>query len=163
MQVADQRVVTLAYTLRDAEGQVLDQADAREPFAYLHGRKSIIPGLERALDGANAGEKQQVTLEPADAYGERSEQLVQVVGRDRFDTQAPLEVGMEFQARNAEGAVHSVRITRLEGDEVTVDANHPLAGVTLHFDVEILAVREATEEELTHGHAHGAGGHHHPH
>lgn len=161
MQIGDHCVVTLAYTLRDDAGSVLDQADPGEPFTYLHGRQSIVPGLERALAGAQAGESRRVSLAPADAYGERNEDLVQVVGRDQFDTQATLEVGMQFHARDAKGQVQTVRITGLSGDEVTVDANHPLAGVALHFEVEVLGVRPASAEELAHGHAHGPGGHGH--
>lgn len=161
MLVADHCVVTLSYTLRDDAGTVLDQADGREPFAYLHGVQGIIPGLERALTGASAGESHTVTIAPADAYGVRNDDLIQVVGRDQFDTQTPLNVGMEFHAQDAHGHVQTVRVVAVEGEDVTVDANHPLAGVTLHFEVNILNVRAATTEELTHRHVHGAGGHAH--
>lgn len=161
MQIADHCVVTLAYTLRDDAGAVLDQSDRAEPFSYLHGTQTIIPGLEQALTGASAGESHQVHLAPADAYGEHSEELIQVVGRDQFDTDVTLNVGMEFHAQDQHGRVRTVRITAVDGDEVTVDGNHPLAGVTLHFDVEVLDVRAATAEELSHRHVHGPGGHAH--
>ena len=161
MQVADRCVVTLAYTLRNAGGAVLDQAGAHEPFVYLHGRASIVPGLEQALAGRSAGERCNVTLAPGAGYGERDEGLVQVVERGQFDTRTPLEVGMQFHTRDRQGQVQMVTITAIAGDDITIDANHPLAGETLHFEVEVLGVREATLEELAHGHAHGPGAHHH--
>lgn len=161
MQIADRCVVTLAYTLRDAVGTVLDQADAGEPFVYLHGRHSIVPGLEQGLAGREPGARCMVTVTPQDGYGMRDEKLVQVVAREQFETETPLAVGMQFHTRDAGGQVHMVAIMALADDAVTIDANHPLAGQTLNFEVEILAVREATLEELAHGHAHGPGAHHH--
>lgn len=161
MQIADRCVVTFAYTLRDAAGAVLDQADAAEPFTYLHGRNSIVPGLERGLAGQAPGARCKVTVTPQDGYGMRDEKLVQVVAREQFDTETPLAVGMQFHTRDEGGAVHMVAITAITEAGVTIDANHPLAGQTLNFDVEILDVRQATAEELAHGHAHGPGAHHH--
>ncbi len=161
MNIADDCVVTLAYTLRDDAGEVLDSATAAEPFAYVHGRRSVIPGLERQLAGHTAGEKLELTIAPADAYGEHSPARVQVVPRDRFPADLDIEPGMQFHANDEHGGRMSVRVAEVNEDGVTVDANHPLAGQTLHFAVEVLGVRAATAEELAHGHVHGAGGHHH--
>ena len=162
MKIADDCVVTLAYTLRDDAGEVLDSATAAEPFAYMHGRRSMIVGLERELTGRSAGDKLEVTVTPTDAYGEHSPARVQVVPRDRFPDDVEIAAGMQFHARDEHGGHMTVRVTEVDPEEgVTVDANHPLAGQTLHFAVEVLDVRKATAEELSHGHVHGAGGHHH--
>ena len=162
MQIAQNTVVTMAYTLTDANGQLLDKADAAPPFAYLHGAQNIIPGLENALTGKQANDKVQVTIEPKDAYGERNDKLTQPVPRAMFGgvPEEKLVPGAQFQAQTNAG-VEIVTITAVDGDTITIDANHPLAGVTLNFDVQILDVRTATQDEITHGHAHGAGGHHH--
>jgi len=159
MQIAKDKVVTMEYTLTDTEGTTIDTSRGREPLAYLHGAGGIIPGLEAALEGRSSGEQVQVTIAPEDAYGDRDEQLLQVVPRDKFDV-ADVEVGMQFHAESDQGR-HVVTVIAVSDEEVTVDANHPLAGVTLNFDVEVVDVREATEEELTHGHVHGPGGHDH--
>jgi len=159
MQIAKDKVVTMEYTLTDPEGTTIDTSRGREPLAYLHGAGGIIPGLEAALEGRSSGEHLQVTIAPEDAYGERDERLLQVVPRDRFDVE-DVQVGMQFHAQSDQG-VHVVTVVAVTDDEVTVDANHPLAGVTLKFDVEVVDVRDATEEELAHGHVHGPGGHHH--
>lgn len=162
MNIANDCVVTLAYTLRDDAGEVLDSATAAEPFAYLHGRRSVIAGLEAALGGRAAGDTLEVTIAPADAYGEHSPARVQVVPRDRFPAEIDITPGMQFHARDEHGGQMMVRVTEVDDEDgVTVDANHPLAGQTLHFALEVLGVRAATAEELAHGHVHGAGGHHH--
>ncbi|WP_448509089.1 FKBP-type peptidyl-prolyl cis-trans isomerase [Immundisolibacter sp.] len=161
MNIADDCVVTLAYTLRDDAGEVLDSATAGDPFAFVHGRHSVIPGLEKALTGRAAGDTLDLTIAPADAYGERSPARVQVVPRDRFPADIDIEPGMQFHASDEHGGRMAVRVTEVNEDGVVVDANHPLAGQTLHFAVQVLGVRAATAEELAHGHVHGAGGHHH--
>jgi FKBP-type peptidyl-prolyl cis-trans isomerase SlyD len=159
--IANGKVVNLAYTLTDSEGEVLDQADANEPFAYMHGSAQIIPGLESALVGLKQGDKKKVTVEPANGYGELNPDLKLTVKRTQFPADAELETGMQFETQTPDG--HSIVFTveEIEGDTVTIDGNHPLAGETLTFDVEVLSVRDATKEELAHGHAHGGDGHHH--
>lgn len=161
MNIADDCVVTLAYTLRDTAGEVLDSATAAEPFAYVHGRRSVIAGLERQLAGRSVGDQLDINLEPADAYGEHSPARVQTVPRDRFPEGIDIAPGMQFQASDEHGGRMPVRVTEVNEDGVVIDANHPLAGQTLHFAVEVLGVRAATTEELAHGHVHGPGGHQH--
>lgn len=161
MRIADDCVVTLAYTLRDDAGEELDSATAADPFAFVQGRHSVIPGLEKALAGRASGDKLDLTIAAADAYGEHSPARVQVVPRDRFPADIDIEPGMQFHASDEHGGRMAVRVAEVSEDGITVDANHPLAGQTLHFAVEVLDVRAATAEELAHGHVHGAGGHHH--
>jgi len=160
VQIAKNRVVSLHYTLRDEHGQVLDASAARGPMSYLHGKNNIIPGLEQALEGRAAGDKVEVTVPPEQGYGRRSGALVQIVPRNRFPEDAALGPGMQVRASGARGE-RVVTVVRVERDFVTVDANHPLAGRTLHFSVEVAEVRKATHEEITHGHVHGPGSHHH--
>lgn len=160
MQIAKNRVVSFHYTLRDEQGNLLDSSGARGPLSYLHGKNNIIPGLEQALAGKAAGDKVEITVPPEQGYGARSEALVQIVPRARFTESAEITPGMQMRATGPQGA-RIVTVLRVERDFVTVDANHPLAGRTLHFSVEIAEVRKATNEEIAHGHVHGAGGHHH--
>lgn len=162
MQIAPNTVVTMAYTLTDANGNVLDKAEADHPFAYLHGAQNIIPGLENALTGKQANDSVQVTIAPADAYGEPNPQLIHQVPRTAFSEVPADELvpGTKLQAQTNDG-VEIITITAVDDDTVTIDANHPLAGETLNFSVQILDVRAATRDEVTHGHAHGVGGHHH--
>jgi FKBP-type peptidyl-prolyl cis-trans isomerase SlyD len=160
MQVADNMAVSIHYTLTNDEGEVLDSSRDDEALVYLHGEGNIISGLEQALAGKSVGDKFNVRLEPEDAYGEFMEDMVQVISSSMFDGVDKLEVGMQFQADVSHGP-GIVTIVEIEGDEVTIDGNHPLAGQALTFDVEVLEIRPATEEELDHGHVHGAGGHHH--
>lgn len=159
MQIASDKVVAIHYTLKNDAGEVLDTSEGREPLAYLHGANNIIPGLEKALEGKAAGDKVEVSVEPAEAYGERQEQLVQEVPREAFQGVDDIQPGMQF---NAQGPQGPVLVTVVEaGDEaVKIDGNHPLAGQKLHFDVEVSDVRDATDDEKTHGHAHGEGGAH---
>lgn len=159
MEISKHKVVTMDYTLTDQQGNTIDTSQGREPLAYIHGVGGIIPGLEAALEGRKPGEQLQVTIAPEDGYGDRDESLLQVVPRDRFDVD-DVTVGMQFHAQ-AENGVSVVTVVAVSDEDVTVDANHPLAGVTLNFDVEVKEVREATEEELAHGHVHGPGGHEH--
>ncbi len=160
MQIAKNKVVSINYTLTDDAYNVIDSSDGTEPLTYLHGSNNIIPGLENALTGKSVGDKLKVTVAPEEAYGERVEDMVQVVPRDRFEPDAELEVGMQFQTPTDDD-ISVVTITKVDADSVTVDANHPLAGLTLLFSVEVVDVRDASAEELSHGHVHGAGGHHH--
>ncbi|PKM08837.1 MAG: peptidylprolyl isomerase [Gammaproteobacteria bacterium HGW-Gammaproteobacteria-5] len=160
MQIAEHCVATFHYTLTDDAGTVIDSSSGREPLAYLHGAGNIVPGLERAMTGRTVGDSFTVDVVPEEGYGVRHEGLIQVVPRSAFQGVDTLEVGMQFQANSNQGPM-SVVISALSGDEVTVDGNHPLAGQTLHFAVEITEVRAATDEETEHGHVHGAHGHDH--
>jgi FKBP-type peptidyl-prolyl cis-trans isomerase SlyD len=160
MPIAQDDVVTIHYTLTDDAAKVLDSSSGREPLAYLHGHGNIIPGLERALAGHDVGERLTVRVSAAEGYGEYDRALVQRVPRRALKGIANLQVGMRLQAGTDHGH-HPVTVTHIAGDMVTLDGNHPLAGQNLTFEVEITAVRAASEEELTHGHVHGDGGHHH--
>ena len=160
MQIKTNAVVSIHYTLTDKSGEVLDTSDGQEPLAYLHGRGNLISGLEKELEGKEEGDKLNVTIPPEDAYGIRDEQLVRKVSRSSFKDIQELQPGMQFQSQSDNG-VEIFTITKIEGNEVTIDGNHALADVALTFDVEVTEIREATEEELAHGHVHGPGGHHH--
>ena len=160
MQIAVNCVAYIHYTLKDDKGAVIDSSSGGEPLAYLHGAGNIVAGLEKALEGKQAGEKLSVKVAPSEGYGLRDEALVQQVPRRSFQGVRDLKAGMQFHAQTAQGPV-AVTVTKVQGDMITVDGNHALAGVTLHFDVEVTKVREATAEELMHGHVHGPGGHHH--
>lgn len=163
MQIADNKVVAFHYTLTNETGQTIDSSHQREePLSYLHGHGNIIPGLEKALAGKEAGDKLEVRVGPDEGYGERHESLVQQVPTSAFEGAGDneLQPGMQFQAQTEAGP-RIFTITALEDDQVTVDGNHPLAGETLNFDVEITEVRDATDEEQEHGHVHGPGGHNH--
>jgi len=157
MAIAKDKVVSIDYTLKGNEGQVLDSSQGRSPLEYLHGAGNIIPGLEQALEGKNAGEEVAVTIPPEQAYGSRDERLVQQVPRTAFQGAPNLEPGMQFQANTNMGP-RLLTVLDVNPEQVTVDANHPLAGVTLNFDVKVVDVRDATQDELSHGHAHGMGG-----
>lgn len=158
MQIAANKAVSIEYTLTNDAGEVLDSSTGGEPLVYLHGASNIIPGLERELDGKQVGDELKVTIEPEDAYGEFSAELVAVLGRNMFEGVDELEVGMQFHASAPDGGMQIVTITALDGDEVTVDGNHPLSGQRLTFEVKVAAVRDASEDELAHGHIHGEGG-----
>jgi FKBP-type peptidyl-prolyl cis-trans isomerase SlyD len=160
MQIAANCVAYIHYTLTDDKGAVLDSSSGGEPLAYLHGAGNIIPGLEKALEGKQAGDKLSVTVQPADGYGVRDEGLVQKVPKRAFQGVKDIRPGMRFHANTGGGAAQ-VTVTQVQGDMVTIDGNHALAGVTLNFEVEVAKVREASAEELVHGHVHGPGGHHH--
>jgi len=153
MQISKDKVAAFHYTLTNDDGEVLDSSQGNAPLAYLHGADNIIPGLEQALEGKKAGDKMQIAIEPADAYGEYDDDMTQVVPVSVFQGVDSVEVGMHFQAQTEMGT-QSVRIAKVEGDQVTVDGNHPLAGVRLNFDVEVAEVRDAQETELEHGHVH---------
>ena len=160
MQIENDKVVTINYTLTDDAGTIIDQSQD-STFSYLHGAQNIIPGLEDALHGKQAEDKLQVTIEPEKAYGERDDSQIQAVPREMFPEDVDIEAGMTFHAESPDGAPVTVTVTEVSDATVTVDGNHPLAGQTLNFDVEVIGVREAGEQELEHGHVHGPDGHHH--
>ena len=160
MQVADKKVVLIHYTLTNLDGEVMDSSEGSDPLAYLQGMGSIVPGLEKELLGKQAGDKVNVEVSPEEGYGELNNELVQEVDRSAFDGVDDIQVGMRFMAQTAWGE-QPVVVTALTDETVTVDGNHPLAGQALKFDVELVEVRDATDEELEHGHVHGVGGHHH--
>jgi len=159
MRIGKHSVVSIDYTLTGADGEVLDSSKGREPLAYIQGTGSIVIGLEEALEGKEKGASVQVSVPPAKGYGERQDALSQKVPREMFDMEE-IEPGMRFHAEGEHGT-HVVTVTAVDNDSVTVDANHPLAGQTLNFDVKVVNVRPATQQELSHGHVHGAHGHDH--
>jgi FKBP-type peptidyl-prolyl cis-trans isomerase SlyD len=159
MKIAKDHAVHFHYTLKDDSGQVLDDSHEGEPLSYLHGHDNIIPGLEVALEGHEQGDQFDVTVEADDAYGQRNEDLVESVPASLFEGVDDVEVGMQFRAQG-EDDEELVTVTGIDGDEITIDANHPLAGERLNFSVEITGVRAATGTELRHGHVHG-GDHEH--
>jgi len=160
MTIADKKVVIIDYVLTNDEGQVLDQSENGD-FAYLHGAYNIIPGLETALAGKKAGDEFEVSVLPKEGYGEIDANMVQTVSIEMFDSPEQVEVGNQFHAQAPDGQHILVTITGVDGDKVTIDANHPLAGQVLNFKGTIVEVRDASAEEIEHGHVHGAGGHHH--
>ncbi len=156
MEISKNKVAGIHYTLRDNTGTIIDTSDGREPLYYLHGAGNLIIGMEEGLEGKTIGDKFQLKISPAKGYGEKDPSMTQKVPRSAFGNQE-VKQGMKFQTDR--GAV--VTVTDVGLDSVTVDANHPLAGVELNFAVEVMEVRNATQEELDHGHVHGPGGHHH--
>ncbi len=158
--VGDEKVVSIHYVLTNGAGEVLDRSDD-EPLAYLHGADNIIPGLEQALTGKAAGDKLNVTIPPAEAYGERVGPGPQAISRTAFPPEMPLQPGMQFETETEEGESIPIWVTDVDDNVVYVDVDHPLAGETLHFDVTVVEVRDASREEVAHGHPHGPGGHHH--
>lgn len=160
MKIEQNKVVAIDYTLTDHEGTVIDTSDGREPLKYLHGRGALIPGLEKELAGKVAGDKLDVAIQPEEGYGVRNEELLQAVPKEHFAHVPDLQAGMQFQANGEQGPI-LVTIIEVTDDKVMVDGNHPLAGVVLNFKVEIKEVRDASAEEVEHGHVHGEGGHAH--
>ena len=152
--IGDNLVVSMHYKLTDDSGNLLDSSEGAEPLTYLQGAGNIIPGLERALVGKVEGDSLQVRVEAAEGYGEIVSDMIQTVDKSAFEGVEAIEVGMSFEAQGSDGSVQHIVVKQVEGDEVTVDGNHPLAGVTLTFDIEIVSVREAKAEEIDHGHAH---------
>jgi FKBP-type peptidyl-prolyl cis-trans isomerase SlyD len=157
MQIAENTVVSIDYTLTDDDGEVIDTSQGREPLTYLHGAGQIIPGLESALEGQSAGDDLEVTVAAEEAYGERDERLVQDVPRRAFQGVDQVTAGMRFQAQSEGGQSRTITVTAVEGETVTIDANHPLAGKPLNFKVTIVEVREADAEEIESGRAAGTG------
>lgn len=160
MQIAENTAVTFHYTLTSDAGEVIDSSAGREPLAYLHGAGTIVPGLESAMEGRAPGDRFEVKVSPEEGYGPRHEGMIQAVPRSAFQGVERIEVGMQFQARGPQGAM-SVTVTEVSEEQVTVDGNHPLAGQNLNFAIEVVSVREASSEEIAHGHIHGPGGHEH--
>lgn len=160
MSISKNSVVSIHYTLTDDHQKVLDSSSGKEPLVYLHGSGNIIPGLEFALEGRKAGDKFKVTVPPEDGYGIRHEKMVHSIAKSDFKEDTKVEVGMQFQVNAPDGPI-ILTVAEVKDNEVVVDGNHPLAGMTLHFDVEVSEVRQATHEELSHGHVHGHGGHVH--
>jgi len=160
MQIAQNSVAAFHYTLTDDEGQVIDSSEGREPLTYLHGSGQIVPGLEKQMEGRAVGDKFIADVAPEEGYGVRHAELMQEVPREAFQGVEDIQPGMQFQGRGPQGEIN-VTVTKVEDDKVFIDGNHPLAGKTLHFAIEVTDLRAATEEELAHGHVHGAGGHHH--
>ncbi len=160
MEIAADRVVLIHYTLKDDNGAVIDSSASGEPLAYIQGHGNLVAGLERALEGKQHGDKVAVSVAPADGYGKHDAALIQRIPKRSLQGSGEIKKGMQFQGQTADG-MRVFTVTAVVGDMVTLDGNHPLADKTLNFDVEIVEVREATTEELEHGHVHGAGGHHH--
>jgi FKBP-type peptidyl-prolyl cis-trans isomerase SlyD len=160
MQVEKNKVVAIDYKLTNSKGEMIDSSSNHGPLLYIQGIGNLIPGLEKELEGKKVGDNVKVTIAPKDGYGERNDSLCQVVPRAQFESTEGLEIGMQFEVETEQGEL-VVSVTKIEGEDVTVDGNHPLAGVELHFDVTIKEIREASKEELAHGHVHGEGGHHH--
>ncbi|MCE2895945.1 MAG: peptidylprolyl isomerase [Flammeovirgaceae bacterium] len=156
MQITKHKVASIHYTLTNNEGKILDSSSGREPLTYIQGIGNLIPGMEEGLEGKSKGEKLSLKISPEKGYGVKDEALTQRVPRTAFGGQE-VKVGMQFQTN--QGGV--VTVTHVGLSEITVDANHPLAGVELNFAVEIMDIRPATEDEIAHGHVHGPGGHHH--
>jgi len=160
MQIAKNKVVSIEYTLTDSAGSVLDSSSGQAPLAYLHGSGNIIPGLENALEGKSAGDSLKVVVPPEQAYGIHDAKLVQDVPRTAFG-KTDVKPGMQFRAEGPNAGSRLIKIVSVKQDTIQIDANHPLAGQTLNFDVKVVSIRDASQEELDHGHVHGAGGHHH--
>ncbi len=160
MEITADRVVLIHYTLKDDKGEVIDSSAGGEPLAYIQGHGNLVPGLEKALEGKQDGNTVAVSIAPADGYGVRDETLIQRVPKRSLQGAGEIKKGQQFQARTDDG-MRLFTVKAVVGDMVTLDGNHPLADQTLNFDVNIVSVREATSEELEHGHVHGAGGHHH--
>ncbi len=155
--VADFKAVEIHYTLTNNAGEVVDSSIDLEPLPYIHGTESLVPGLEKELAGKAVGDKIVVSVSPAEGYGEVNPEMTQAIPRELFEFDGDIEIGMRFEAE-AENGVELVTVIGLDDNTITIDANHPLAGETLNFDVEIISIREATAEELEHGHIHTEGG-----
>ena len=161
MKVGKDKVVLMHYTLKNDAGEVIDYSDGADPLPFLQGHGNIIPGLESALEGSKAGDKLDVSIKPKEAYGERMKDAIQEIPKSALKGIDEVKVGMQLQSQDQDGNSFLVSVTKIEDDKITVDANHPLAGETLHFSVSIESVRKAEAEELSHGHVHADGHHHH--
>ncbi len=160
MQISKDKVVTIDYTLKDDEGTVVDTSEGRDALVYLHGANNLIPGLEVALEGKAVGDDLAVRIAPEDAYGARDDEKLKAVPRHLFGDDE-IKAGAQYHATGPNGESMVVTVTEVGDDNVVVDGNHPLAGAHLNFDVKVVEVRDATAEEISHGHVHGAGGHEH--
>ena len=157
--VSEGKVVFMHYTLTDDNGETIDSSRDGDPLFYLHGVGQIVPGLEKEMDGKEVGDAFQVEVAPADGYGEHDGSPLQEIDRDHFPPDVELQPGMVFAAEAQDGAQRPFWVAKVEDGKVFVDNNHPLSGKTLHFDVEVTKIRDATDEEIAHGHAHGPTGH----
>lgn len=160
MQLTKDKVAVLNYVLKNDDGNIIDESNDNT-FCYLHGANNIIPGLENALEGKQAGDEVTVSIEAADAYGERDLANIQKVPRDMFPEDIDIQAGMQFQAQSSQGHPLNVTVTAVEANEIVVDGNHPLAGMRLHFDVQVIEVRDASPEEISNGHVNDSGEHLH--
>jgi len=158
--IGENSVVAMHYKLTDGDDITIDSSEGSEPLTYLHGSGNVIPGLEKALVGKAEGDNLQVEVAPAEGYGEILPELIQSIEKSSFQGVEKIEVGMSFEATGPDGSMQRVEVKEIEGDMITIDANHPLAGITLKFDVTIVSIREATEQELEHGHVHTHGDDH---
>jgi FKBP-type peptidyl-prolyl cis-trans isomerase SlyD len=161
MQISKNKVVSIGFKLTDADGALIDESSTEEPLTFIQGIGSFIPAVESALEGKESGAELKVTVTPEEGFGHRDEELVHSVPRDRFQSGGELEVGMQVQGQDDGGTPAIFTVVAVEGENVKLDGNHPLAGMTLNFDVKVGDIRDATAEELDHGHVHGPGGHHH--
>lgn len=161
MQIGKHSVVSIDYTLKDDDGTVIDSSEGSQPLVYLHGAMNIIPGLESALEGKTKGDSLSVSVTPADGYGERRDDMVQSVSRDMFEGIDDIQVGAQYHAAGPNNEPIMITVVEVSDENVVIDGNHPLAGVNLNFDVEVVEIRDASEEEISHGHVHGPEGHDH--
>jgi FKBP-type peptidyl-prolyl cis-trans isomerase SlyD len=159
--VGANKVVGFHYTLMNTKGAQLESSHGGEPMTYLHGAENIVPGLERQMEGKTIGDKFEAKIPPEEGYGVRDERAAQAVPRNSFPTDVEIEVGAQFTAEGPDGSIMPVWVTAVDKDSVHIDRNHPLAGETLHFKIELVSIRDASKEEVAHGHPHGPGGHHH--
>jgi len=155
--IGENSVVTVHYKLTDDAGRVLDTSEGAEPLSYLHGAGNIVYGLEKALTGKGEGESLKVRVEPVEGYGEINPDGIKTIERSAFEGIEEIEEGMMFEAQSPDGTAQEITIKKVDGDAITIDTNHPLAGVPLNFDIQIVGVRQATKEELEHGHSHDHG------
>ncbi|HIF52038.1 MAG TPA: peptidylprolyl isomerase [Thiotrichaceae bacterium] len=160
MQLTKNKVAVLNFTLKNKDGEIIDETNDGT-FTYLHGARNLISGLENALENKQAGDKISVVIEPKDAYGEHDQEKVERVPLDMFPPEVEIREGLQFDSESADGEPIVVTVIEIDAGEVVVDGNHSMAGVELHFDVELVEVREATAQELEHGHVHGPHGHDH--
>jgi FKBP-type peptidyl-prolyl cis-trans isomerase SlyD len=160
VDISADKVVTIHYTLKDDAGNVIDSSAGGEPLAYIQGHGNLVSGLEKALEGKPQGSKVEVSVSPEEGYGKHDPKLIRRVPKRTLQGAGQISKGMQFQARTDDG-MRLFTVTGIIGDMVALDGNHPLADKTLHFAVDVVGVRDATAEELEHGHVHGAGGHHH--
>ncbi|MBU0475156.1 MAG: peptidylprolyl isomerase [Bacteroidetes bacterium] len=160
MTIQNDKVVLIDYTLNNDNGDILDSSVGREPLAYIQGHQNIIPGLEKEMLGKKVGDKFKAVIQPEEGYGKFNPALLQDVPRSAFQGVDEIAVGMQFQAQLEDGPI-IMAVKNIDGDTITIDGNHPLADQVLTFDVEVVEIRDASEEELAHGHVHGVGGHHH--
>ena len=161
MKVGKDKVVLMHYTLKNDAGDVIDSSDGADPLPFLQGHGNIIPGLESALEGSKVGDKLEVSIKPEEGYGVRMKDAIQEIPSSALKGVDEVKVGMQLQSQDKDGNAFLVNVTKIEDDKITVDANHPLAGQTLHFSVSIESIRKAEDEELSHGHVHADGQHNH--